>query len=76
MALKFDDPKQEAVKEVVRMLLISILPVLISGLESQLEIKVIVVSVVIAVLRGLDKYLYMTKSENPATELLKLEGIK
>lgn len=74
--VNFNDPQLEGVKEFVRMLLISVLPVLISGLESEFTARAIIVAVVIAALRALDKYLYVAKSENPVTEVLKLEGIK
>ncbi len=75
--IDFNDPKLEGIKEFLRMILISIIPVVLVQLEQDtLDIRTIWLAVIISALRGIDKALYVAKSENPVTSVLKLESIK
>ena len=80
IAEPYSNPKVEAIKQFLRIILIAILPVIISQLQAgKFEPRSIVVAAVIAIYSGLDKYDYLKKADTaitPITNVLKLEGIK
>jgi hypothetical protein len=56
----------EGGKEILRMSLISVLPVLISAIElGKVDYRVILITFVIAVLKGIDKYLHLEEVVTP-----------
>jgi hypothetical protein len=56
----------EAGKEILRMSLISVLPVLISAIElGKVDYRVILIAFVISVLKGLDKFLHLEEVQTP-----------
>lgn len=62
----------EAVKELLRVIVLSIIPILIVSLESgKLDLKLIGVTVAVAVLRALDKWLHEKDVKTP----LDLKGL-
>jgi hypothetical protein len=70
---------KEGLKEAVRLALIAVVPLVIAQLSQggSLDVRTIVIVGVIAVLRGVEKYLYVEGKEtgdmNKVSEILKLE---
>lgn len=59
----------EALKEFARMALLSILPIIITSLEAdQLDIKTVGITLIVAILRSMDKWVH----ENPS---IPMDGI-
>ncbi len=54
----------EGLKELLRVGVIAVIPILIAGLEAgQVDWKLVLISGIIAVLKGLDKFIHKTESE-------------
>ena len=68
------DALNEAAKEISRLVLIAVIPVLIDSLnKGYIDYRAVLVIAVIAGLRGVEKFLYENESKNPVTNFLKLE---
>jgi hypothetical protein len=67
----------EGVKQLLRIALIAVLPLIISDLSSQsFNWKAWLIAGVIAILSGIDKLLHEADSKNEVTKLLELKSIK
>lgn len=56
----------EGLKEILRMSLISVLPVLISAIElGKIDYRVILIAFVISVLKGVDRFLHLEDVSSP-----------
>ena len=67
---------QEAIRELARVALIAVIPVLIDSLnKGNFDYRLIATVGIIAILRGIEKYLYENKktADNPVTNFLKFE---
>jgi hypothetical protein len=69
-----DLAKNEAVKELFRVIAIAVIPVVIDSLQQgKVDYRTLLVVAVIAGLKSIDKYLHKIDSDNLVTNLLKFE---
>jgi hypothetical protein len=66
--------ENEALKELGRVALIAVIPVLIDSLQkNQIDFKTILIVAIIAILRSVEKYYFKVGSGNAVTTFLKFE---